>query len=626
MPLRADLLQPIPGDSPGGVSLRYDPIYDKIKEARREDVDLPLGDWQRTLKVADHGLVIKLTGEALATKSKDLQIAVWLTEAHVRRDGFGILPECFKFLHDLTDQFWDSLFPEIEDGDVEMRATPLEWIGGQFDPCLRGLPLTSTKLSWFKYKESRAVGYESDASTDSKMNTRNALIADGRLTAEAFDQSVDETPLSFYQNLQNALAASIEQLGSLADLCDSKFGSYSPSFIKTRDTLEEIAQTVRIIITKKGGNIPVEEPLQDELSEPVESAPQYEQPVTSSTGSAAAVKRAPQPVAVGLEPADLPDAARRLAAVARFMRQQDQYNIASYLILRGFRWGELRYNGPNIDPNMLEAPASELRSALKRYALEQDWDKVLETTETAMEQPCGRGWLDIQRYAVRALENKGEYFAFVAQAIRGALRMLLQDLPGLLDLTLLDDTPTANPETLAWIRQDILQPTNHSTASIAAEEPAAEPEPVPEPKVLYEAASFEDQVPSMEQDLVATEEVFDAALSKARSGYIHDAIEIISNELATERTGRGRFKRRMQLAHLLMASGRNRIAYPILKQLAAEIDDRRLDEWESGEVLAYPLDLLLECATGDNGDPQFRETLYSRICQLDPLRGLKRGD
>ena len=158
MPLRADLLQPIPGNSPGGVSLRYDPIYDKIKEARREDVDLPLGEWQRTLKIADYPLVIKLAGDAVAAKSKDLQLAVWLIEAHVRREGFGILPDCFKFLHDLTDQFWDSLFPEIEDGDLELRAGPLEWVGEKFDPCLRGLPIASGKLSWFKYKESRAVG------------------------------------------------------------------------------------------------------------------------------------------------------------------------------------------------------------------------------------------------------------------------------------------------------------------------------------------------------------------------------------------------------------------------------------------------------------------------------------
>ena len=621
MPLRADLLQPIPGDSPGGVSIRYDPVYDKIKEARREDVDLPLGEWQRTLKVADYGLVVKLASDALATKSKDLQIAVWLIEAHVRKEAFAILANCFKLLHDLIDQFWDSLFPEIEDGDLELRAGPLDWVGSKFDPCLRGLPITASKLGWYKYKESRVVGYESDASSDAKISARKAYIADGKITAEAFDQAVDETPLSFYQELQNRLSASLEQLALLADLCDSKFASYSPSFVKTRDALEEIAQIIRIIINKKGGAAPAE-PVQEEYSaETVESEPQYVEPVAVPAGGGTAVKRAPQ--VVSLQPADLPDAARRLAAAARFLREQDKYNIAPYLILRGFRWGELRYNGQTIDPNLLEAPSSELRSALKRHALEQNWDQVLETTETAMEQPCGRAWLDIHRYAVRALENKGSYFAFVAQAIRSDLRALLQDLPNLLQMTLLDDTPTANPETMAWIQQEILPPQNVDAAANTTEARPAEPEPTPEPEIQHPADSLENQPPSMEQEIIPVEEIFEMALSKARSGYIHEAIEIISNELATERTGRGRFKRRMQLAHLLLASGRSKNAYPILKQLAAEIDDRRLEEWESGEVLAYTLELLLECATAEKDDAQLRDKIYSRICGLDPMRGLK---
>ena len=37
------LLAPIPGDNPSGRSVRNDPIYDKIKEARREDDDADQG-------------------------------------------------------------------------------------------------------------------------------------------------------------------------------------------------------------------------------------------------------------------------------------------------------------------------------------------------------------------------------------------------------------------------------------------------------------------------------------------------------------------------------------------------------------------------------------------------------
>ena len=71
MPLRADLLNPVPGENPSGADLRYDPIYEKIKEARREEDDAAQGDWKRERKVADYKQVIKLASETLATKTKE---------------------------------------------------------------------------------------------------------------------------------------------------------------------------------------------------------------------------------------------------------------------------------------------------------------------------------------------------------------------------------------------------------------------------------------------------------------------------------------------------------------------------------------------------------------------------
>jgi len=90
MPLREDLLNPIPGDNPSGVYLYYAPIYDKIKEARRQEDDTgPSGVWARERKTADWNQVIKLAGEALATQSKDLQLACWLAEAYFKKKALA---------------------------------------------------------------------------------------------------------------------------------------------------------------------------------------------------------------------------------------------------------------------------------------------------------------------------------------------------------------------------------------------------------------------------------------------------------------------------------------------------------------------------------------------------------
>ena len=70
-----EFLQPIAEASPSGVDLRYDPVYDNIKEARRQDDDLNQGAWQTERKLADYPKVINLAGTALKKKSKDLHLA-----------------------------------------------------------------------------------------------------------------------------------------------------------------------------------------------------------------------------------------------------------------------------------------------------------------------------------------------------------------------------------------------------------------------------------------------------------------------------------------------------------------------------------------------------------------------
>ena len=43
MPLPDNLLNPIPGENPSGEDLRYAPIYDQIKEARRAEDEAAQG-------------------------------------------------------------------------------------------------------------------------------------------------------------------------------------------------------------------------------------------------------------------------------------------------------------------------------------------------------------------------------------------------------------------------------------------------------------------------------------------------------------------------------------------------------------------------------------------------------
>ena len=123
------LLDPINADKPGGMSLLYDGIHQEIMEARREDdPNLPRGDWSRPLKVSDWQSVISLATETLLEKSKDLRVAVMLSEALIYQNGLGGFTAATNFLIKFLDLYWDNLHPLVdESADLESRMLILEW-------------------------------------------------------------------------------------------------------------------------------------------------------------------------------------------------------------------------------------------------------------------------------------------------------------------------------------------------------------------------------------------------------------------------------------------------------------------------------------------------------------------
>src|SRR5947207_8308354 len=125
------LLEPIAGDNPAGENLQYAGLHDEIREARYSEDNLEQGDWKREIKSADWQQVASLATEALATRTKDLQVCAWLAEALVKLYGFTGLYDGLKLMRGLNEQFWENLYPEIDKGDLEARANSLAWMDRQ---------------------------------------------------------------------------------------------------------------------------------------------------------------------------------------------------------------------------------------------------------------------------------------------------------------------------------------------------------------------------------------------------------------------------------------------------------------------------------------------------------------
>ena len=126
----ATILDPIPGDNPSGANLRYEVVYSEIRSLVRNARE-------RAKPGAEWGVAISTCIYILKRRSKDLMIAAWLTEAWLGRDGLSGLLKGLEVSGGLLERFWETLYPEVEEGDIEARRRILEWLNTQLAPAVK---------------------------------------------------------------------------------------------------------------------------------------------------------------------------------------------------------------------------------------------------------------------------------------------------------------------------------------------------------------------------------------------------------------------------------------------------------------------------------------------------------
>ena len=619
MPLREGLLEPIPGENPSGKNMRYDRITDQIKEARTEDDStIPTGAWERQVKRADYKTVVKLAGEALATKSKDLQLAVWLGEAHIKMEGSALVQPVLSLLLDLQKEFWPTIYPEIDEGDVSLRAVPLQWAANRYATLVYELPLTRSGLNFPAYKAARAIGYEADAvNNEAKQKTRQEAIGRGTPTSEDADTSIAETPKSFYVALDENLQSSRDVLEELALYCEEQYLDDGPTFRKLRDSLDEVHNLVNSLLANKRAlepdavAAPEPEPVPVAVA-PVTPAPVAAAPAAVAVAAPAAVPAAARPAGgFAAAPQSWDEASDGVQALASYMHSQRPGSSVPYLLHTSIRWGELRREGPKPPLSLLVGPSSDQRSGLKLAASENAWADVLGRAMVALPEPCSRVWLDLHRYLWQATSKSG--FMQFADAIVYSVRQILIEYPDMPQWTFMDDTAVANAETLKWIEEQVqIDAPAPAPVDSFAFEPPPPPMPIAIPMPVVVAAAE------------GPPDAFVEAASLAASGQLSAATSLLARDAAQQASGRMRYSRRMQIAELCLAGGNAGVATPILRELIDEMERRNLESWEAGELITKPIALLLRSQNGSM-EPAERATLFTRLCRLDPSAALDLG-
>ena len=330
------LLAPISAEQPAGEWLRFDAVYDEIQKRRQEDdPSLPLGVWQRELKRADWRGVEQLCVDALTTRTKDLQIAGWLTEAWVHLHGFTGLAAGVRLVAGLCRNFWNDVYPALEDDNVDYRIAPVAWLTRLTTP-LFSIPLTfpaGEEPMPYGWKDwSNALRLAKIAVKDPQAATKAANA--GAITQQKFLVAMSLTPGPWYVTLNEELTSGLAALDELDAVLVEKAGAdQAPSLTPLRELLQSIQLLVTRVIRERIDK--------GELAAPAPAPVEVEQPMTETEDAAsAAATPAPAPYAGG-RIASRADAYRALGEASEYLLRTEPHSPVPYLVRRAVSWGNM---------------------------------------------------------------------------------------------------------------------------------------------------------------------------------------------------------------------------------------------------------------------------------------------
>ncbi len=332
-----EFLQPISEENPSGESLRYSGEYDEIADARRADKDVPMGDWRHELKTADFRKVIELAENALKNKTKDLQIAAWFAEALTNQYGFAGLRDSLKLAAGLQENFWETLFPEIDEGDMEGRANALEWLDRETAFAVKNAPITAGEgLGFRAFEESKQFDIPENLDTlDSADQERyNELKTqaetENRVTGARWRKAKTQTRRRFCEETLFVVDECWTEYENLNRVMEEKFDPKQlPGLNDLKKTLDDIKTQVKKLLDEKKLEEPDEanEVSSESGVEPAEETYSDDGTVTVRVSKGAIQSRQ--------------DALKRLTEVSEYFRKTEPHSPVSYLVSRAVKWGNM---------------------------------------------------------------------------------------------------------------------------------------------------------------------------------------------------------------------------------------------------------------------------------------------
>lgn len=217
------LFAPLDGDAPSGPDLAYDPAFVAMEQA---GAGKPETQWAAA--VPPEWPSVREQALALARRTRDLRVAVWIWRSSTRMFGLQGAVEGLALLRGLLEQLWDSVHPELDasDGnDPTMRMNALVPLSAPLDGLadLRTAALAPVRGSMNLRVLELGLGLAEPAADETAPTEAGALQGLQQLLSDHPEVAVwaaaaDEHGRAIDTLLQGRVGAAAPELGPLLQL------------------------------------------------------------------------------------------------------------------------------------------------------------------------------------------------------------------------------------------------------------------------------------------------------------------------------------------------------------------------------------------------------------------------
>lgn len=346
------LLSPISDSAPSGENLRgagteYRHLKDVRARARMVERKKGEQDPEYADRMPEWAAIMEQVPPLLQSRSKDLELASWLTEALVREHGFAGLRDGMRLLRELADRFWDTVYPLPDEDGAGTRAGPIGGLSGDASGGTLIEPLWKITIISSRDGNDYSIADYKQASDLQEMpdETRQRRVDGGAVTLARLQQAAAQTPPAFFKGLLEDLSACRDECRQLENVLAGKCGNdadgnaIAPSCGNIVAILDGAVAAVHAV---GGGRVATTVATAQKSAAAATGAG-----ITPLGGGNVDWPSASEVVVAGsaLSPAGMPSgreaAFEQVLLIAEYFRRSEPQGVVSYALEQAVKWGRM---------------------------------------------------------------------------------------------------------------------------------------------------------------------------------------------------------------------------------------------------------------------------------------------